>query len=59
MAELEQMKSGQKMLADFVDFALRSDSLEEALQEACHLVSEALDDLAKITLQSRRWTRSR
>lgn len=49
MADLEQMKSRQKVLADFGDFALRSESLDEVLHEACRLVSEALDaDLAKV-----------
>lgn len=43
MANLEQMKSRQKVLADFGDFALRSESLDEVLHEACRLVSDALD----------------
>lgn len=49
VATLEQMRSRQKVLADFGDFALRSESLDDVLHEACRLVSEALDaDLAKI-----------
>ena len=43
------MKSRQRALADFGEFALRSDSLEEVLSEACRQVSTALDtDLAKV-----------
>lgn len=49
MATLEQMKSRQKVLAEFGDFALRSDSLDEVLHESCRLVSEALGtDFAKV-----------
>ena len=37
------------MLADFGDFALRCDSIDDLLHEACRLVSDALStDLAKI-----------
>jgi two-component sensor histidine kinase len=43
------MVARQKVLADFGDLALRSDSLDDVLSEACRLVGEALDtDLAKI-----------
>ena len=49
MPTLEQMKIRQKVLADFGDFALRCDSLDEVLHEACRLVAEALGaDLAKV-----------
>lgn len=43
------MKAQQKVLADFGDFALRSDTLDDVLNEACRLVSEAIDsDFSKI-----------
>ena len=46
---LEQMKIRQRVLADFGDFALRCDSLDEVLHEACRLAADALGtDLAKI-----------
>ena len=49
MTTLEQMKIRQRVLAEFGDFALRCDDLDEVLHEACRLVSDALDtDLAKI-----------
>lgn len=49
MPTLEQMKVRQKVLADFGDFALRSDDLDDVLHEACRLVSDALGtDLAKV-----------
>ena len=49
MLKREQMIARQKVLADFGDFALRSDSLDDVLNEACRLVSDALGtDLAKI-----------
>lgn len=49
MPNLEQMRIRQKVLADFGDFVLHSDSLDEVLHEACRLVSEALGaDLAKV-----------
>ncbi len=49
MPTLEQMKSRQRVLADFGDFTLRCDNLDDVLQEACRLVADALDtDLAKI-----------
>lgn len=39
----------QKLLADFGDFALRCEDLDEILTRACHLVGDALGtDLAKI-----------
>ncbi|MCQ0972263.1 GAF domain-containing protein [Paracoccus sp. TK19116] len=36
------MQRRQKVLADFGDFALQSEDLDEVLHEACRLVSEAL-----------------
>ncbi len=46
---LEKMRARQRALADFGDHALRSDSLDEVLHEACRLVADALGvDLAKI-----------
>ncbi|WP_083671553.1 PAS domain S-box protein [Roseomonas gilardii] len=42
MPELERMVRRQRLLAGFGEFALRSDSLDEVLTEACHLVGEAL-----------------
>ena len=42
MPNLEQMVRRQRMLADFGEFALRSDSLDEVLTKACRLVGEAL-----------------
>src|SRR5690242_799830 len=38
----QMMLERQQVLADFGEFALRSDSLEETLQEACRLVADAL-----------------
>src|SRR3712207_1679683 len=49
MPDREQMMARQKVLADFGDFALRCDDLDEVLTEACRLVGEALGtDLAKV-----------
>jgi PAS domain S-box-containing protein len=42
MPDLEQMVKRQRVLADFGDFALRSDILDEVLTAACRLVGEAL-----------------
>ncbi len=42
MPDFEQMVRRQRVLADFGDFALRSDDLDDVLTEACHLVSEAM-----------------
>jgi PAS domain S-box-containing protein len=42
MPDVKQMVRRQRMLADFGEFALRSEGLEEILTEACRLVSEAL-----------------
>lgn len=42
MADLRLMEKRQKVLADFGEFALRSDDLDEVLTEACRLVAEAL-----------------
>ncbi|MCO6051727.1 PAS domain-containing protein [Mesorhizobium sp. RP14(2022)] len=43
MPDRLQMMKRQQVLADFGDFALRSDRLDEVLTEACRLVAEALD----------------
>jgi two-component sensor histidine kinase len=49
MANHDQMLKRQKVLANFGDFALRSQDLDEILQRACELISEALEtDLAKV-----------
>ncbi len=49
MLDREQMVVRQKVLADFGDFALRSENLDDILQEACRLVGDALGtDLAKV-----------
>jgi two-component sensor histidine kinase len=46
---MEQMKIRQRVLSDFGDFALRSESLDDVLHEACRLVAKALNaDLAKV-----------
>ncbi|WP_260600092.1 hypothetical protein [Sphingomonas endolithica] len=43
------MKIQQRILADFGEFALRSEDLDEVLTEACRLVGKALGtDLAKV-----------
>ena len=42
MPDLEQMVRRQRVLADFGEFALRCESLDEVLAEACRLVGEAL-----------------
>src|SRR5215218_194556 len=42
MPDLERMVRRQRVLADFGEFALRSESLDEVLAEACRLVGEAL-----------------
>ena len=42
MLDREHLVSRQRALADFGDLALRSESLDEILTEACRLVSEAL-----------------
>jgi two-component sensor histidine kinase len=49
MPSVEQMVERQRVLADFGDFALRSEDLQEVLQEACRLVARALGtEFAKI-----------
>lgn len=49
MADKSEMVRRQRALADFGEFALRSEDLQEVLAEACRLVAEALNaDLAKI-----------
>jgi PAS domain S-box-containing protein len=42
MEDREQMLKQQQALADFGEFALRSQNLDEVLTEACRLVAEAL-----------------
>ena len=47
--ELQELLRRQTVLTRFGELALRSDSLDEILTEACHLVGEALGtDLAKV-----------
>ncbi|MBQ0819499.1 PAS domain S-box protein [Microvirga sp. HBU67558] len=41
--QLEILLRRQKVLADFGDFALQSEDLDEVLTEACRLVGEAMD----------------
>lgn len=49
MANRDDMMKRQRILANFGEFALRSDELHEVLTEACRLISEALDTpLAKV-----------
>ncbi len=49
MSEHDKLIEQQKVLADFGEFALRSDDLGDVLHEACSLVARALGtDLAKI-----------
>ncbi|WP_076072957.1 sensor histidine kinase [Sphingomonas montana] len=49
MANIEQMIRRQRVLADFGEFALRSQDLDEVLTEACRLIGDALaTDLAKV-----------
>jgi PAS domain S-box-containing protein len=49
MPDYERMMKRQQVLADFGEFTLGSDNLDEVLTEACRLVSEALGtDRAKI-----------
>ncbi len=42
MPDFEQMVRRQQVLANFGEFALRNDDLDEILTEACRLVSEAM-----------------
>lgn len=42
MADGSQMERRQRVLADFGDFALRSDDLDAVLTQACRLVAEAM-----------------
>lgn len=42
MLDLDQMQKRQRVLADFGEFALRSDDLDAVLTQACRLVAEAL-----------------
>ena len=49
MADRAQLLARQEALADFGEFALRSDDLDDVLQAACRIVAEALGaDLAKV-----------
>lgn len=49
MPNREQMITRQRVLADFGEFALRSDDLDDVLTEACRLVGGALRaDLSKV-----------
>jgi two-component sensor histidine kinase len=49
MPDHEHMVKRQKVLADFGEFSLRSEDLDQILTEACRLVGEALGtDLAKV-----------
>ena len=49
MPTYEKLLKRQKVLAQFGDFALHSEDLDEILTHACHLVSQALEtDFAKI-----------
>jgi two-component sensor histidine kinase len=49
MADRAQLLARQKALADFGEFALRSDDLDDVLHEACQIVLDALGaDLAKV-----------
>src|SRR3712207_4334667 len=42
MRDERRMEKRQKVLADFGEFALRSDDLDAVLTQACRLVAEAL-----------------
>src|SRR3712207_9329662 len=42
MPDESRMEKRQRVLADFGEFALRSDDLDAVLTEACRLVAEAL-----------------
>ena len=42
MPDVEQMVRRQQVLADFGEFTMRSDNLDEVLTEACRLVGEAM-----------------
>lgn len=49
MSNIEETQIRQQMLSDFSEFAMRSDNLDDVLQEACRLVAETLNaDLAKV-----------
>lgn len=49
MASREQMVTRQRALGEFGELALRSNDLDQVLQEACRIVSDALGtDLAKV-----------
>lgn len=49
MTPVEQMMERQRVLADFGEFALRNDDLQEVLTEACRLVVRALEaDFSKV-----------
>src|SRR3712207_2437306 len=42
MPDQSRMEKRQRVLADFGEFALRSDDLDDVLTQACRLVAEAL-----------------
>jgi hypothetical protein len=42
MPDLDRMSRRQQLLADFGEFALRSQDIDKVLNEACRLVSDAL-----------------
>lgn len=42
MPDVQQMMKRQQVLADFGEFTLRSENLDEVLTEACRLVADAL-----------------
>lgn len=49
MADREEMVKRQRVLADFGDFALGCEDLQQILTEACRLIADALDTpLAKV-----------
>ena len=48
MPDHDKMMGRQRILADFGDFALRSENLDDVLAVVCRLVKEALEaDLLK------------
>jgi PAS domain S-box-containing protein len=58
MPDVERMVRRQRVLADFGEFALRSEDLEDVLAEACRLVSEALGTKHAKVLEIERGGRS-
>jgi GAF domain-containing protein len=51
MADLGAMVRRQRVLADFGEFALRNESLDEVLTEACRLVGEAMGTMRAKVLE--------